>query len=42
LCADIEGLAKAGDLVAVARLLPGLERERERAQLALQALRMRY
>jgi HPt (histidine-containing phosphotransfer) domain-containing protein len=42
LCADIEGLAKAGDLVAVARLLPGVERERERAQLALQALRIRY
>jgi CheY-like chemotaxis protein len=42
LCADIERLAKAGQLSDVAPLLSDLQRERERAQLALQTLRMRY
>jgi PAS domain S-box-containing protein len=42
LCADIERLSKGGELAEVALLLPGLERERERAQAALQSLRMRH
>jgi PAS domain S-box-containing protein len=42
LCADIERLAKAGQMAEVALMLPWLERERERAQIALQTLRLRY
>jgi PAS domain S-box-containing protein len=42
LCADIEGLARAGDLAPIAAMAQTLDAEREQVQAALLALRMRY